>query len=206
MMMATALVLMMTIPGLMLFYGGMVRRKNALSTVIQSFAVCCMGTLVWMLIEWVSFRKPTLVGIATGMVAGLATITPAAGSVGPVGAIIIGILAAGVCYAAVGLIRQRLKIDDSLDVFAVHGVGGILGSLLIPFLAAAGPLAPGLEMSTGAQFGVQLLGVAVVAVYSAIMTGAILFVIKLFIPLRVSTEDEENGLDSATHGESAYHF
>ena len=159
-----------------------------------------------MLIEWVSFRKPTLVGIATGMVAGLATITPAAGSVGPVGAIIIGILAAGVCYAAVGLIRQRLKIDDSLDVFAVHGVGGILGSLLIPFLAAAGPLAPGLEMSTGAQFGVQLLGVAVVAVYSAIMTGAILFVIKLFIPLRVSTEDEENGLDSATHGESAYHF
>ena len=164
------------------------------------------ASLVWMLIEWVSFRKPTLVGIATGMVAGLATITPAAGSVGPVGAIIIGILAAGVCYAAVGLIRQRLKIDDSLDVFAVHGVGGILGSLLIPFLAAAGPLAPGLEMSTGAQFGVQLLGVAVVAVYSAIMTGAILFVIKLFIPLRVSTEDEENGLDSATHGESAYHF
>jgi ammonium transporter, Amt family len=159
------------------------------------------ASLVWILIEWFNFRKPTLVGIATGMVAGLATITPAAGSVGPVGAIIIGILAAGVCYAAVGLIRQRLKIDDSLDVFAVHGVGGILGSLLIPFLAAVGPLAPGLEMSSGAQFDVQLL-----AVYSAIMTAAILFVIKLFIPLRVSSEDEENGLDSAIHGESAYHF
>ena len=164
------------------------------------------ASLVWMLIEWVSFRKPTLVGIATGMVAGLATITPAAGSVGPAGAIIIGMLAAVICYAAVSVIRQRLKIDDSLDVFAVHGVGGILGSLLIPFLATIGPLAPGLDMSTGAQFGVQLLGVAVVAIYSAIVTAAILFAIKLFIPLRVSTEDEETGLDSSTHGESAYHF
>ena len=164
------------------------------------------ASLVWMLIEWVSFRKPTLVGIATGMVAGLATITPAAGSVGPLGAIIIGILAAGICYAAVSLIRQKLKIDDSLDVFAVHGVGGILGSLLIPFLASAGPLAPGLEMSTGAQFGVQILGVIVVAVFSAIVTAAILFAIKLVMPLRVSAEDEENGLDTATHGETAYHM
>ena len=91
-------------------------------------------------------------------------------------------------------------------MFAVHGVGGMLGSLLIPFLAATGPLAPGLEMSVGAQFGAQLLGVVVVALYSAIVTAVILFAIKLVIPLRVSPEDEENGLDSATHGETAYHM
>lgn len=180
--------------------------ETAAQAMLVTHISAATASLVWMLIEWVSFRKPTLVGIATGMVAGLATITPAAGSVGPVGAILIGILASGVCYAAVGLIRQRLKVDDSLDVFAVHGVGGMLGSLLIPFLAAAGPLAPGLGMSVGAQFGAQLLGVAVVALYSAIVTAAILFAIKLFLPLRVSPEDEENGLDSATHGETAYHM
>ncbi|MCL4123902.1 UNVERIFIED_CONTAM: hypothetical protein GTU68_032411 [Idotea baltica] len=165
------------------------------------------ASLVWMIIEWVSFKKPTLVGIATGMVAGLATITPAAGSVGPVGALIIGTLAALICYGAVVLIRTKLKIDDSLDVFAVHGVGGILGTLLIPLLAGLGPLAPGLgDVSVGHQFGVQLLGVVVVAVFSIVVSAAILFAIKLFIPLGVDPEAEENGLDTTSHGETAYHF
>jgi ammonium transporter, Amt family len=154
---------------------------------------------------WVTFRKPTLVGIATGMVAGLATITPAAGTVGPVGAIIIGVLSALVCYGAVGLVRNRLKIDDSLDVFAVHGVGGILGSLMAPFLAGLGPLAPSLPMPAGAQFGVQLLAVVVVAVYAAVVSAGLLWLIRLVMPLRVDAEAEEAGLDAATHGESAYH-
>lgn len=169
------------------------------------------ASLVWMIIEWMSFKKPTLVGIATGMVAGLATITPAAGSVGPVGAIIIGALAALVCYGAVLLIRSRLKIDDSLDVFAVHGAGGILGSLLIPFLGALGPMAPGLgthgdgsAITIADQLGAQLLGVLAVAVFSAVVTFALLFLIRLVIPLRVSTDDEETGLDYASHGENAY--
>jgi Amt family ammonium transporter len=163
------------------------------------------AALVWMGIEWVSFQRPTLVGIATGMVAGLATITPAAGSVGPAGALVIGAASAFICYAAVGQIRQKFKIDDSLDVFAVHGVGGMLGSLMLPFLAGFGPLAPGLSRPLMQQFGVQLLGVLVVAVFSAAVTALLLYAIRAVIPLRVSPEDEEAGLDSATHGETAYH-
>lgn len=163
------------------------------------------ASLVWMLIEWIKFGKPTLVGTATGTIAGLATITPAAGSVGPLAAILIGALAALACYFAVTLIRTKLKIDDSLDVFAVHGVGGILGTLLIPFLAGVGPMAPGLgETSIGDQFTVQLTGVIAVCAWSAIATVIILFGVKLITPLRVTADEEETGLDTATHGESAY--
>ena len=163
------------------------------------------ASLVWMAVEWIKFGKPTLVGTATGTIAGLATITPAAGSVGPLAAIIVGTLAALACYYAVTLIRTKLKIDDSLDVFAVHGVGGILGTLLIPFLAGVGPMAPGLgETSIGDQFTVQLTGVMAVCAWSAIASVIILFLVKLITPLRVSADDEETGLDTATHGESAY--
>jgi Amt family ammonium transporter len=178
---------------------------DAARAMLVTHTSAATAALVWMGIEWVSFGKPTLVGVATGMVAGLATITPAAGSVGPVGALIIGTASAFICYGAVGLIRQRMKIDDSLDVFAVHGVGGILGSLMLPFLASLGPLAPGLQKPIMAQFAVQLLGVFVVAVLSAVVTAGLLYAIRLVMPLRVSPEDEEAGLDSATHGESAYH-
>ncbi len=166
------------------------------------------ASLVWMAIEWIKYGKPTLVGIATGMVAGLATITPAAGSVGPLGALIIGVLAALLCFAAVVLIRTRLKIDDSLDVFAVHGVGGILGSLLIPLLAGLGPLAPGLGdgVTIASQLGVQAIGVSVTAIFSAVVSVIILFVVKLIVPLRVSKDDEEAGLDVTSHGETAYHM
>ena len=99
-----------------------------------------------------------------------------------------------------------MHIDDSLDVFAVHGVGGILGTLAIPFLAALGPMAPGLGgTAIASQFGVQLLGVVAVGAYSAIVTVGLLFAIKVFIPLRVSADEEEAGLDASSHGESAYH-
>ncbi len=164
------------------------------------------ASLVWMAIEWFKYGKPTLVGTATGTISGLATITPAAGSVGPMGAIIIGTLAAVICYMAVVLIRSKMKIDDSLDVFAVHGVGGILGTLLIPFLATLGPMAPGLAegMTITSQLGAQLTGVVAVCVWSGIASAILLFVIKLLMSLRVSQEDEESGLDTATHGESAY--
>ena len=165
------------------------------------------AAFVWMMIEWISFKKPTLVGIATGTIAGLATITPAAGSVGPVGALIIGTLAAIICYAAVNLIRNKMKIDDSLDVFAVHGVGGILGTLLIPFLASVGPMAPGLgETSVGEQFSAQAIGVISVCIWSIVASAAILFVLKATVGLRVSPEDEETGLDTTSHGESAYNL
>ena len=163
------------------------------------------ASLVWMTIEWVQFKKPTLVGIATGMVAGLATITPAAGSVGPVGALIIGVLAGSICYYAVVMIRTRLKFDDSLDVFAVHGVGGILGTLILPILASVGPLAPGLGDTPMLEaLGVQATGVVAVCAWSAVASFAILFVVKLIVPLRVDALGEEQGLDTATHGETAY--
>ena len=162
------------------------------------------AALVWMAIEWVKFGKPTLVGIATGTIAGLATITPAAGSVGPAGALVIGALASVVCYAAVVYIRSRLKIDDSLDVFAVHGVGGILGTLSVPLLAGFGPMAPGLgSMSFGDKAVAQLTGVVSVCIYSALISAGILLVVRQMMRLRVSAEDEANGLDTATHGESA---
>lgn len=162
------------------------------------------AALVWMAIEWVKFGKPTLVGIATGTIAGLATITPAAGSVGPAGALVIGTLASLICYAAVVYIRGRLKIDDSLDVFAVHGVGGILGTLSIPLLAGFGPMAPGLGgMSFADKAVAQLTGVAAVCVYTAAVSAGILYVMKQVMKLRVGAEDEANGLDSTTHGESA---
>lgn len=162
------------------------------------------AALVWMAIEWVKFGKPTLVGIATGTIAGLATITPAAGSVGPAGALVIGTLAAFVCYAAVVYVRSRLKIDDSLDVFAVHGVGGILGTLCVPALAGFGPMAPGLGgMSFADKAVAQLTGVVSVCVYSVVVSAAILFVVRQMMRLRVSAEDEATGLDTATHGESA---
>ncbi|MDP3736806.1 MAG: ammonium transporter [Hyphomonadaceae bacterium] len=164
------------------------------------------AAIVWMAIEWIKFGRPGLVGTVTGLVAGLATITPAAGSVGPVGAVIIGAVAAIVCYYAVALIRNRLKIDDSLDVFAVHGVGGVLGTLMLPFLATVGALAPGLgEVSMGQQAWVQIQGVLAVVAWSVGMTVVIVKVMGLFTSIRVKQEAEIEGLDMSAHGERAYH-
>jgi Amt family ammonium transporter len=164
------------------------------------------AALVWMAIEWMKFKRPGLVGTVTGMVAGLATITPAAGSVGPIGAIIIGAVAAIVCYYAVTLIRIRLNIDDSLDVFAVHGVGGVLGTLILPVLATVGPLAPGLgEATMGQQIWVQAQGVIAVIVWSVVMTFVIVKAMGFVTKLRVKPEAEIEGLDMAAHGERAYH-
>jgi Amt family ammonium transporter len=164
------------------------------------------AALVWMAIEWIKFKRPGLVGTVTGLIAGLATITPAAGSVGPLGAVIIGAVAAIVCYYAVAFIRARLGIDDSLDVFAVHGVGGVLGTLIIPVLATVGPLAPGLgEVTMGQQAWVQLQGVAAVIAWSVVMTFVIVKAMGFITALRVKPEAEIEGLDMAAHGERAYH-
>jgi Amt family ammonium transporter len=164
------------------------------------------AALVWMAIEWIKFGRPGLVGAVTGMVAGLATITPAAGSVGPVGALVIGATAAIVCYYAVTLIRTKLKVDDSLDVFAVHGVGGVLGTLIIPVLATAGPLAPGLgAVEMGQQAWVQLQGVLAVVAWSAGVTFVLVKVMGMVMQLRVKPEAETEGLDFTVHGERGYH-
>ena len=166
------------------------------------------GTLVWLCIEWVKFGKPSLVGIVTGMVAGLATITPASGFVGPMGALIIGLAGGLVCYYAVGLIKHKLKIDDSLDVFAVHGVGGAIGTLLVAFLVdtsfGGGGLAEGMTM--GSQVGVQLTGLIAVLVWSLVASFILVKFVQALVGLRVSDDEELEGLDVTSHGETGYNL
>jgi Amt family ammonium transporter len=181
---------------------------GAAVAIINTHAAAATAALVWLAIERFTFGKPTTVGFATGAIAGLATITPAAGFVSPGASIVIGVAAAFVCYGAIQLIKNRLKIDDSLDVFAVHGVGGMLGSILLAvFIAPAlgGTGHPG-DLSTGAFFGMQVLGVAAVAVWSAIATAVSALAVSLFLPMRVSEDDERQGLDIASHGERGWEF
>ena len=166
------------------------------------------GSLVWLCIEWVKFGKPSLVGIVTGMVAGLATITPASGFVGPMGALIIGFAGGLVCYYAVGLIKHKLKIDDSLDVFAVHGVGGAIGTLLVAFLVDTSFGGDGLAkgMTMGSQFGVQLTGLIAVLVWSLVASFILVKFVQALVGLRVSDDEELEGLDVTTHGETGYNL
>jgi Amt family ammonium transporter len=167
-----------------------------------------MGSLVWLTIEWVKFGKPSLVGIVTGMVAGLATITPASGFVGPIGALIIGLVGGIVCYYMVGLIKHRLKIDDSLDVFAVHGVGGVLGTLMVAVLVDKSFGGVGLAegMTIASQFGVQLTGFAAVLVWSVFATYILVKIVQATVGLRVSDDEELEGLDVTSHGETGYNL
>ncbi|MEE2996942.1 MAG: ammonium transporter [Pseudomonadota bacterium] len=164
------------------------------------------ASLVWMGIEWVKHGKPSLVGIVTGMVAGLATITPGAGFVGPIGAVFFGFLAGLICYWFVGFIKQKIRIDDSLDVFAVHGVGGALGILLTSFFGAEmlGGLGLGEGMTMTKQLGVQVLGLIAVAAWSLVISWIIIKIIQTTIGLRVNEEDEIEGLDITSHGERTH--
>ena len=164
------------------------------------------ASLVWMGMEWVRFGRPSLVGIVTGMVAGLATVTPASGFIGVPGGLILGLAGGFGCYYAVDLIRGKLKIDDSLDVFAVHGVGGIIGSLLVAFLAT--PTFSGLGLAdgvtAGAQFMVQLQSVVITVVWTAVFSAIILMIARAVGGLRVDEQVEVDGLDLAEHGERGY--
>jgi Amt family ammonium transporter len=158
------------------------------------------AAIVWALIEWKKFGKPSLVGAVTGIIAGLATITPASGFVGPGAALIIGAAAGLVCFYAVGFVKNRLNIDDSLDVFAVHGVGGILGTLLLAPLATS--QAAGMTWLT--QLGVQATGVVVTVVWSIVLSLLIIMVVRSITGLRVSEDEETSGLDLPSHGERGY--
>ena len=165
------------------------------------------ASLVWMFLEWLRFGRPSLIGIVTGMVAGLATVTPASGFIGVPGGFILGLVGGLACYIAVDILRVRMKIDDSLDVFAVHGVGGILGSLLLAWLAL--PSFGGLGLADGIsateQFGVQLLSVVITVSWTIVASYIILRIIALSIGLRVEQQDEIEGLDLSQHGERGYH-
>ena len=165
------------------------------------------GSLAWMFMEWVRHGKPSVLGIVTGMVAGLGTITPASGFVGPMAAVIIGLAAGVICYVATSYIKRTLKIDDSLDVFPVHGVGGILGTLCAGlFVGTLGGVGLAEGMTTAGQVWVQFIGVAATFVYCAVLTWIILKVIDVVIGLRVTLDEETQGLDIVLHDETGYNL
>ena len=167
-----------------------------------------IASLTWMGIEWARFGKPSLVGTVTGTIAGLATITPASGFVGPLGAVVIGIVSAVVCYCVVQLVKLRFRIDDALDVFAVHGIGGMTGTLLTAPLMAAelGGVGYGDGVTMASQFGVQFTGVAVTLVWSAVASFVLVKITQALVGLRVRQEVETQGLDLTTHGEAGYNL
>ena len=187
------------------FNGGsaLASNANAGMAMVVTHIAAATASLTWMAIEWFKNGKPGLVGLVTGTIAGLATITPASGFVDPKSAFIIGVAAGSVCYYFSVLIKQTFNIDDSLDVFAVHGVGGMLGTIMVGFLAneAIGGTAGSL-----AQAKVQITGVVTVAVYSLIATFIIVKVVQTIIGLRVSDKDSQEGLDITSHGERGYHL
>ena len=166
------------------------------------------ATLVWVAIEWTKFGKPSVVGAVTGSIAGLASITPASGYVGPLGALGIGLAGGAICYFMVGLVKRRFKIDDSLDVFAVHGVGGATGIVLTAVFmdAALGGIGFKEGNSMGGQAAIQLTGIVAVLLWSLLLSFVIAKVVHAVTGLRVSAETEEQGLDLRLHGERGYNM
>jgi ammonium transporter, Amt family len=164
------------------------------------------GALAWMIAEWTRYGKPSMLGVVTGMVAGLGTITPASGFVGPMGAVAIGLVAGTVCFFATQFLKRKLEIDDSLDVSPVHGVGGVIGTLLTGVFGAVALGGVGFPVQKGiaAQVGVQALGVGAAALWCGVLTWVILKLVALPVKLRVSEEKETEGLDLAEHGERGY--
>ena len=164
------------------------------------------GALTWMIIEWQRFGKPSVLGIVTGMVAGLGTITPASGFVGPFGGLVIGVTAGAICFYATQYVKRTLKIDDSLDVFPVHGVGGITGSLLTAVFASTS--LGGLGLAEGVtimqQLGVQATAILVTMIWSALFSYLILKSLDKLIGLRVTSDEEVQGLDQVLHEETGY--
>ncbi len=192
------------------FNGGSALAANGdagMAILVTHLSAAC-GAFTWSVIEWVKYGKPSVLGIITGMVAGLGTITPASGFVGPAGAVVIGVSAGFVCFYATMFMKQKLKIDDSLDVMPVHGVGGILGTLAVGIFASAelGLFSgQGLDGSIGSQLGVQATGVIATVAYTAVATFVIFKVIGLLTGgIRVDEDDESQGLDIVAHNEKGY--
>jgi len=190
------------------FNGGSAVAANGdagMAMLVTHVSAAC-GALTWATMEWIKYGRPSALGTVTGMVAGLGTITPASGFVGPMGALVIGVSAGVVCFFATSFIKQKLKIDDSLDVFPVHGVGGILGTLLAGIFVSASLGGVGFSegMNMGSQLGVQLTGVIVTIVFTAVATFVCLKIVDMLIGLRVTDEEETEGLDINQHDERGY--
>ena len=182
---------------------------NAAMAILVTHLSAAAGASAWAVMEWMRYGKPSALGTVTGMVAGLGTITPASGFVGPGGALVIGLTAGVLCFYATNLLKRRLGIDDSLDVFPVHGVGGILGTLLAGVFASdalgmfSGQGYSG-EATMASQMGVQAVGVVATIAYTAVVTWVLLKVVGALMGLRVSAEAESTGLDTTQHNERGY--
>jgi len=190
------------------FNGGSAVAANGdagMAMLVTHVSAAC-GALTWAAMEWIKYGKPSALGTVTGMVAGLGTITPASGFVGPMGAMFIGVSAGIVCFFATSFLKQKLKIDDSLDVFPVHGVGGILGTMLAGIFVSAGLGGAGFAegMNMGSQLGVQLTGVLVTIGFTVVATYGILKLVDALLGLRVTDEQETEGLDISQHEERGY--
>jgi ammonium transporter, Amt family len=185
--------------------------SSAAMAMLVTHLSAAAGALAWMTVEWIKFKKPSVLGIVTGMVAGLGTITPASGNVGPGGALVIGLIAGVVCFFMTQLVKRVWKIDDSLDVFPVHGVGGVMGTLLVGFFASTQlgafsgqGFAAGIE-TVGQQLQVQLIGVVSTVVFAAVVTFVLLKITGLITNgLRVTKDEEALGLDLSLHEEDGY--
>ena len=176
-----------------------------MTMLVTHLAAAC-GSLTWMAIEWIKHGKPSVLGIVTGMVAGLGTVTPASGYIGPIGGVALGVVGGVVCYFATQFIKNGLKLDDSLDVFPVHGVGGAMGTLLAAVFGAAAYGGVGLDQSISGQLGVQAIGVLAAATYTAVVSYILFKIVGAITPLRVDEEEEHQGLDIVCHDERGYNF
>lgn len=190
------------------FNGGSAVAANGdagMAILVTHISAAC-GAFTWSVMEWIRYGKASALGTVTGMVAGLGTITPASGYVGPMGALVIGISAGVICFMATGFLKRKLKIDDSLDVFPVHGVGGMLGTLMAGIFVASSLGGAGYAegVTMGSQVGVQLTGIIATVVWTAIVTFLILKVVDVILGLRVSDEQETEGLDITQHDERGY--
>lgn len=183
---------------------GLAANGDAAMTLIVTHTSAAVAALTWASIEWILFKKPSVLGAATGSIAGLAAITPASGHVGPIGAVAIGLTSGILCWYFSTAIKHRFKYDDSLDVFGVHGIGGLVGTLLVAVFGAKAMGGKGLDVSIGAQFGTQALASVYTIAYTAIVTIIILYVVRALVGLRVEDTSEQLGLDQAAHGESGY--
>jgi ammonium transporter, Amt family len=188
------------------FNGGSQLAANGAAgmTVVVTHLSACAASVVWMMIEWIRNGKPSVLGIATGSIAGLAAVTPAAGKVGPIGAVCIGAISALACWYAVAKLKTKLRYDDSLDVFGVHGVGGLIGTILVAVFGSKDFLGGLGEYEILPQLRIQAQAALYTIVLSAVATLFILYAIEFTIGLRVNSDEENSGLDLAEHGENAY--
>ena len=188
------------------FNAGSALAANGVAGMAMAVTHICAATaaLTWMAIEWLRHGKPSVLGITTGAIAGLATITPASGTIGPIGAIALGIVAGGLCFFASSSMKRAIDYDDSLDVFGIHGVGGFVGVILTGVFTAEAFGGSGLNNSIGTQVALQSLGATATIVYSGVLTFAIAKILDHVIGLRVTDEEEIEGLDIALHDERGY--